>query len=28
MEYRTNTRLDPADVVSSMAKFFLSVVPF
>jgi flagellar L-ring protein precursor FlgH len=28
IEYRTNTRLDPADVVSSMAKFFLSVVPF
>jgi flagellar L-ring protein precursor FlgH len=28
IEYRTNTRLDPADVVSSMAKFFLSVIPF
>jgi flagellar L-ring protein precursor FlgH len=28
IEYRTNTRLDPADMVSSMAKFFLSVLPF
>jgi flagellar L-ring protein precursor FlgH len=28
IEYRTDTRLDPADVVSTMAKFFLSVIPF
>ena len=27
VEYRTNTRIDTADVVSLMARFFLSVVP-
>ncbi|MDB5765035.1 MAG: flagellar basal body L-ring protein FlgH [Herminiimonas sp.] len=27
VEYRTNTRLDAADVMSQMARFFLSVLP-
>lgn len=27
IEYRSNTRLDPAEVLSSLARFFLSVAP-
>lgn len=28
VEYRSNTRLDAADIMSQMTRFFLSVVPF
>lgn len=28
VEYRTNTRMDAAEVISRMARFFLSVLPF
>jgi len=28
VEYRTNTRIDPVEVVSQLGRFFLSVLPF
>jgi flagellar L-ring protein precursor FlgH len=28
LEYRTNTRIDPVEVVSQLGRFFLSVLPF